>query len=147
MKFTTILAQILLMVSVPLSLALAGEPPATVQITAQNASLRKNYFEITDSICRQSMPHECRLAEIIANGEKCREQERSDGCAEARAIVDSPECMTGIVFYGWLESGEMVPLSICTDQTGKGRIKTRNSQTAPWTLHSWIEAGETISIK
>jgi hypothetical protein len=53
----------------------------------------------------------------------------------------------GIVFNGWLGSGEVAELSICTDHTGKGRIKTRNSQTAPWTLHSWVEPGETISVK
>lgn len=146
MKFSIQPILTLLIFFALLSPSFAASLP-TIQITVENASLKKGYFEVADSICSTTLPHECKIAKLIANSKKCGGQSRKEECVKSREIVKSGDCVEGLVFNGWLESGEKVGVSVCADQTGKGRIKTRNSETAPWTLRSWIEAGETVSIK
>ena len=146
MKITYSLFLLLLMHFSPPA-SLADDRSANIQIRVENSSLKKNYFEVKDAICSEGVPNECRIADLILQSKKCLDQKRTDECTRSREIVERPECVKGIIFYGWLEPGEKVPLEICTDHTGTGRISTRNSRTAPWTLYNWVEAGQTISIK
>ena len=147
MKIATISLLTILVLPFFPSPTFAVDQYSKIQITIENGSLRKNYFEIADAICEENVPNECKVAEIIIKGQNCKNEKSKEECKKSKEIVESPECAAGTVFNGWLESGEMVQLSICADNTGNGRIKTRNSQTAPWTLHFWVEAGKTISVK
>jgi hypothetical protein len=147
MKLTTTSIMFLLFFSALPSLAVETDQSTNIQITVENSSLKKSYFEVKDSICAESIPNECKIAEIIAKSDKCKNPKWAEECAKSKEIVDSAECVEGIVFNGWLESGGNVQLNICTDHTGNGRVSTRNSQTAPWTTYNWVEAGKTISIK
>ncbi len=147
MKSTTITILILLLFTVLPSLAADIDQSTNIQITVENSSLWKSYFEIKDSICSENIPIECKVAEMTAKSDKCKKKKREEECTKSKEIADSAECVGGIIFYGWLESGGKVQLNICTDHTGNGRVSTRNSQTAPWTVYNWVDAGKTISIK
>ncbi len=147
MKFATISILAFLIFSILPSPSFAVDQPSTIQVSVENSSLKKGYFEVKDSMCSEDISNECKLAEIFLNSKKCTNHERKEECRKSKEIIESAECVEGILFYGWLESGESVQLNICTDHTNNGRISTRNSQTAPWTLYNWVETGETISIK
>lgn len=147
MKSISIAILILLFFSVLQSLAVEPDQSTNIQIFIENSSLKKGYFEVKDLICTETIPNECKIAEIITKSDKCKNQKWEEVCRKSKEIVDSVECVKGIIFNGWLESGENVQLNICADHTGNGRVSTRNSQTAPWTTYNWVEAGKTISIK
>jgi len=147
MKLTAIPIVLLLLFSFLPNLSIAEDETSVIQIAVENSSLQKSYFQVKDSICSERVPNECKIAEFFLKSKKCMDRKWDEECTKSKEIVDGPECVEGIIFYSWLESGQSVQLNICTDHTGKGRISTRNSPTAPWTLFNWIEAGETITLK
>ena len=118
-----------------------------IMVRVENASLKSSYFEVRDVVCRTQISTECRVAALLAGSTKCRDHRGSDQCRQAREISAGSECLPGMLFHDRLGSGQQIELSVCADNTGKGRVATRNSETAPWIQHHWVEAGETIEVK
>ena len=141
------------LITCPMILALLAPLPLLAQsgyipVRVENTSLKPTYLEIRDSLCRSQISSECRAAVLLVGSKKCTGQDRrSDKCRQAKEISSSSECLPGMLFHDRLGSGESVALDICTDHTGKGRIATRHSKTAPWVQRHWVEPGEKIEIK
>ena len=127
--------------------ATAKDADRRISIIVENHTAGNRYFEVVDDLSRESVPRACRLAGILVEGEKCRNGQEKDRCKEASEMLESPLCMPGILFHGRLESGETVPLEIRADSTGSGRIRVRNSLTAPWSVHSWVKAGDVVLMR
>ena len=84
---------------------------------------------------------------MMLNSKKCRNPKWAKDCKDLRDIVDSPECVEGLISYGWLEKDEKIQLNICTDHTGTGQVETRNSPTSPWVRYGWVKDGQIISAQ
>lgn len=118
-----------------------------IQITIKNSTLSSHYAEVVDSICGGATPGYCEIAEAYFTSSECQDNRLESSCQKYAGIMDSKECVKGLIFSGKLVARESKQLDICSDRNGKGRIKTRNSRSAPWTLHSWVDEGSSISIR
>ena len=118
-----------------------------IAVEVENGSTRENRVQVVDTICDKSMPAACRLAAATADSDRCRKNENSEECRQAHNIMQASDRVAGLILNRTLSGHERTSIRVCTDHSGKGRIKTRNSVSGAWTLHSWVREGDTIRVK
>ena len=82
----------------PANSALAEELRQPLQISVENSSPGKHYFEVRDSVCDLSLANECKNAEIFLKSKKCTNRRWEEKCATSKDLADSQECIAGIIF-------------------------------------------------
>lgn len=133
------------------SLAIAEEDiNGKIKIYVENTALTPNHIQVIDNVCELEQPKECKYAEIIVR--KCKEdknKEKSPGfrkeCREAKNTIENPECISGLIYDGWVKEKGEVELSVCDNGNGYGEVSVRAvNNTSIWTRKFWLKNGNTI---
>lgn len=136
------------------SLTIAGEDiNDKIKIYVKNTALTLNHIQVIDNVCESVQPKECKYAEIIVR--KCKEdknKKRSPGeenevrkeCSEAKSTIENPECISGLIYDGWVKEKGKVELSVCDNGNGYGEVSVRAvNNTSIWTRKFWLKNGDT----
>jgi len=136
------------------SLAIAEEDiNGKIKIYVENTALTPNHIQVIDNVCEGEQPKECKYAEIIVR--KCKEDKnvkRSPAeenefrkeCSEAKNTIENPECISGLIYDGWVKEKGKVELSICDNGNGYGEVSVRAvNNTSVWTRKFWLKNGST----
>ncbi|ASP40427.1 hypothetical protein CHH28_17860 [Bacterioplanes sanyensis] len=124
-----------------------ADSTAHITITVENASSRPQYVEVVDAQCPSTRSSGCQMAEIMVNSEPCQQNANNQDCSRARTLLHSFECIDGGLFSGQLAAHQQITLQACAGRSGKAKLKTRNSKTSPWTVHSWVGKNSVVKIK
>jgi hypothetical protein len=129
------------------SLNALADNTAHINVNVENASSRAQYIEVVDAQCPQTRNSGCQMAEIMINSEPCQQNSNSQDCNRARTLLNSFECIEGGLYSGQIAAHQQVTVRACASRTGKAKLKTRNSKTSPWTVHSWVRENSVVKVK
>ncbi len=136
------------------SLAIAEEDINNkIKIYVENFALTPNHIQVIDNVCERERPSWCNYAAILVR--KCKEdknKKRSPGeenefrkeCSEVKSTIENPECISGLIYDGWVKEKEKVELLVCDNGNGYGEVSVRAvNNTSIWTRKFWLKNGDT----
>lgn len=132
------------------SLAIAEEDINNkIKIYVENTALTPNRIQVIDNVCEWGRPNWCKYAETIVS--KCKEDKNKEKswkekneCREVKSAIENQECISGLIYDGWVKEKEKVELLVCDNGNGRGEISVRAvNNTSIWTRKFWLKNGDT----
>ncbi len=132
------------------SLAIAEEDINNkIKIYVENFALTPNHIQVIDNVCERERPSWCNYTAILVR--KCKEDKNKEKswkenaeCREAKITIENPECISGLIYDGWVKEKGKVELSVCDNGNGYGEVSVRAvNNTSIWTRKFWLKNGDT----
>lgn len=101
---------------------------------------------VRDDVCPPAPDSACLLAAALCDSDECRRKPNLKRCRDARLILDSEQCVDGLISSATLEPGDTLPLAICRPADGHGQISVRSRNSSTWVRHLWVKDGDTIEF-